>query len=343
MGMDYDLAQLASACHGRVQGDGTRKILSVAPLETAGQDQIAYLADKKKSKLLDTTKAGSVLLREDVLNRFSGDSIVVKNPQLAFAIVSSLLNPLSDSSPEIHATAQIDPSATVSPLASVGPNVVIEAGAVIGDRVRIEAGSYIGKSVSIGSTTILHANVTIHNGSRIGSDCLFQSGVVIGGDGFGYVADESNQWLRMPQLGIAVIGDRVEVGANTTIDRGSLDNTVIHDGVKIDNLVQIAHNVIVGENTAIAACVGIAGSAIIGKRCSIGGQVGILGHLEIGNDVTIAATSLVSKSIPGQGVYSSSLRVTDLNSWKKNEARLHQLDEMARRLRRLEKELKKLL
>lgn len=340
--MDYDLAQLAKACHGRVKGNSAKKIDSVASLESAGPCQLAYLADRKNKHFLETTKAGAVLLNEEVSQQYEGDAIVVGNPHLAFAVIAQVLNPPQNARPAIHPSAQLSPDANVSRTAWIGPNVVIEAGAVIGDRTRIGAGSFVGQSVTIGAGTVLHANVTINEKCNIGNECIFQSGVVIGGDGFGYVADENHRWIRVPQLGRVVIGDRVEVGANSTIDRGTLKDTEIHDGVKIDNLVQIAHNVIVGENTAIAACTGIAGSAVIGKRCSIGGQVGILGHLDVGDDITIAATSLVVKSVSGPGVYSSSLRVADLKSWQKNEARIYQLDEMAHRLRLLEKEIKKL-
>lgn len=342
MGMDYDLAQLANVCSGRAEGDRSKKIDSIAPLDTAGPDQISYLSNSNKKHFLATTKAGIVLLREDMLSLHQGNSIIVKNPQLAFALVSRLVNPLPDFTPAIHSTALLAADAEVSPLAWIGPNVIIEAGAEVGDHTRIESGSFLGKSACIGSGVILNANVTVHEKCRIGDDCVLQSGAVIGSDGFGYVVDPNHQWIQMPQQGAVVIGDRVDIGANTTIDRGTLGDTVIHDGVKIDNLVQIAHNVVVGENSAIAACVGIAGSTIIGMRCSIGGQVGIHGHLEIGSDVTIAATSLVTKSISGPGVYSSGLRVTDVNSWQKNAARIYQLDDMARRLRRLEKKLKKL-
>ncbi len=341
--MDYDLAQLAKVCHGRVKGNRAKKIDSVASLAVAGPEQLAYLAARKNKHSLATTKAGAVLLNKEVSEQYEGDAIVVVDPHLAFAVIAQVLNPQQSTQPAIHPSAQLSPDAKVSPTAWIGPNVVIEAGAEIGDRTNIGAGSFVGQSVSIGSGTVLHANVTINEKCKIGNECIFQSGVVIGGDGFGYVADENDRWIRMPQLGKVRIGDRVEIGANTTIDRGTLKDTVIHDGVKIDNLVQIAHNVIVGENTAIAACAGIAGSAVIGKRCSIGGRAGILGHLNIGDDITIAATSLVAKSVSGPGIYSSSLRVADLKSWQKNEARIYQLDEMARRLQQLEIELKKLL
>lgn len=340
--MDHDLAQLAKLCGGRIKGDGTIIVSSVAPIDTAGPDQITYLVNSKYRHYLETTKAGAVLLTEEAAKDYSGIAIIVSDPHVGFAIVARKLHPPRDNQPGIHPSAQISSDASVSSSAWIGPNVVIDCNAEISDNVTIGAGSFIGKSVSIGNGTMLHSNVSINERCIIGKECVFQSGVVIGGDGFGYVADDKKQWIRIPQLGRVIISDRVEIGANTTIDRGALKDTEIHDGVKIDNLVQIAHNVIVRENTAIAACTGIAGSAVIGKRCSIGGQVGILGHLEVGDDVVIAATSLVSKSISGPGVYSSSLRVDTLRNWQKNETRIYQLDEMAHRLGQLEKEIKKL-
>lgn len=342
--MDYDLAQLAEACFGRIKGDRAKKIHSVASLESAGPEQLAYhLSDTRKKHHLDSTKAGAVLLDVAGSKIYKGNAIIVANPQLAFATLAKLLHPMPEVLPAIHPSAQLSPDAIISTTAWIGSNVVIAAGAEIGDRTRVGPGSVIGKDVIIEAGTVLHANVTINEKCKIGKNCTLQSGVVIGSDGFGYVTDDAHRWIQMPQLGRVIIEDQVELGANTTIDRGTFEDTVIREGVKIDNLVQIAHNVIVGENTAIAACTGIAGSAVIGKRCSIGGGVGIIGHLEIGDDVTIAATSLVSKSVPGPGIYSSSLRVADLASWQKNEARIYQLDEMARRLRQLEKKLKKLL
>lgn len=340
--MGHDLAQLAKLCGGRVNGDGTIIISSVAPIDTAGPDQVAYLELSEYQHCLETTKAGAVLLTEENAKEYSGNAIIVSNPRLGFAILAQKLHPSQRVQPGIHPSAQVSSGASISSSAWIGPNVVVGRDAEIADHVSIGAGCYLGESVSIGSGTILHANVSINAHCIIGEECIFQPGVVIGGDGFGYVADARSQWIRIPQIGKVIISDRVELGANTTVDRGALKDTEIHSGVKIDNLVQIGHNVIVGENTIIAAGAGIAGSAIIGKRCSIGGQAGVMGHLEIGDDVAIAGKSMVSKSISGPGIYSSSLRVDVLKKWQKNQARIYQLDEMARRLGRLEKEIKKL-
>lgn len=340
--MGHDLAQLAKLCGGRVKGDATIIVSSVAPIDTAGPDQITYLVNSKYGHCLEATKAGAVLLTEESAKEYSGNTIIVSNPRLGFAIVAQTLHPQQKIRPGVHPSAQVSSDASVSSSAWIGPNVVIENNAEIKDHVTIGAGSYIGESVSIGNGTVLHENVSIYERCTIGAECIFQSGVVIGGDGFGYEADASNQWIRIPQLGRVIISDRVEIGANTTVDRGALKDTEIHVGVKIDNLVQIAHNVIVGENTIIAAGAGIAGSAVIGKRCTVGGQAGVFGHIEVCDDVAIAGKSMVSKSISDPGIYSSSLRVDALKNWQKNAARIYQLDEMARRMGQLEKEIKKL-
>lgn len=340
--MDYDLAQLASLCDGRVKGHGEKVVNAVASIDVAGPGHLTYLTDSKYKHYLETTVAGAVLLDEEASEKYNGDAIVVADPHLAFAILAQVLTPAKETAPSIHPSAYVSSEAKISQTAWVGPNVVIEANAVIGAGSQIGAGSFIGESTSIGNGTVLYSNVTINDNCEIGQECIFLSGAVIGSKGFGYAIDENHRWIGMPQLGRVVIGDRVEIGANTTVDRGALKDTEIHDGVKIDNLVHIAHNVIVGENTAIAACTGIAGSTTIGKRCSISGQVSIFGHIELTDDVMIAATSLVRRSISEPGIYSSSLPVTGLKPWLKNVARIYQLDNMARRLGQLEKKIKKL-
>jgi len=340
--MDYDLAQLASLCDGRVEGDGEKRVGAVASIDTAGPEHLTYLTDCKYEHYLENTAAGVVLLDEKAVEKYSGNAIVVANPHLAFAILARVLTRPMDVTPSIHPSAQISPEAKVSRSAWIGPNVVIEENAIIGDDSRIGAGSFVGQSASIGYGTVLFPGVTINEYCEIGQECIFLSGAVIGSTGFGYVIDENHRWIGMPQFGRVVVGDRVEIGSNTTIDRGALKDTEIHDGVKIDNLVHIAHNVVVGENTAIAACTGIAGSTIIGKRCSISGQVSIFGHIELTDDVVIAATSLVRRTITEPGIYSSSLPVIGLKPWLKNVARIYQLDKMARRLGQIEKKIKKL-
>jgi len=233
----------------------------------------------------------------------------------------------------------VDPGARVAVTAYIGAHAVIESGVTIADGAYIGPGCVVGAYAVVGAHSRLTAQVFVGERCVIGDGCLFQPGVVIGADGFGYARD-GERWEKVPQLGRVVIGNAVEVGANTTIDRGSLNDTVIGDGVKLDNLIQIAHNVRIGEHTAIAACAGIAGSTTVGKRCTIGGQAGIMGHIEIADDVHITACSFVSGTITKPGVYSASLRAEPAEKWRRNAARLHHLDEMARRLRELEAKLK---
>jgi UDP-3-O-[3-hydroxymyristoyl] glucosamine N-acyltransferase len=336
--MTITLAELARRFQGKVRGDANTIIESVATLQTAGPRDIAYVGDRKYLPELAGTKAGAVILTEDDAAHHSGSALVVANPHLCFAQVADLLHPVPGFSPGAHPTAVVDSAAKVAVSAWIGPHAVVEAGAMIGEGAYIGAGSYVGAHATIGAKTRLVANVVVGDRCVTGKECLFHPGVVVGSDGFGFAKDGA-QWQKVPQLGRVVIGDKVEVGANTTIDRGALNDTVIGDGVKLDNQIQIAHNVRIGDNTAIAACVGIAGSTIIGKRCTLGGQAGVTGHLEIADDVHVTAGSLVTSSIAQPGVYSSSLKAEPVEKWRRNAARLHHLDEIVRRLAKLEERL----
>ncbi len=340
--MAVTLAELAKRFGGRIRGNSDLRIESVATLNTAGPHDIVYVASKKYLKLLSRTSAGAVILTEADAEHYSGTTLIVENPHLCYARIATLLNPVSECTPGIHPTAVVDKGAHIAPTAGVGPHAVIEAGADIGAGAFIGPGCYIGRKVIIGNYTRLIAHVVINSGCTIGSNCILHPGSVIGSDGFGY-ADDNKKWVKVPQLGRVIIENDAEIGANTTIDRGALGDTVIGHGVKLDNLIHIAHNVQIGEHTAIAACVGIAGSTKIGKRCTIGGQAGILGHLEITDDVHITAATLVTNSIAQSGTYSSSLKAGPLDKWRKNAARLHHLDEMNRRLRQLEENLQRLI
>jgi UDP-3-O-[3-hydroxymyristoyl] glucosamine N-acyltransferase len=336
--MPVTLAELAKRFQGKVRGNPDTRIESVAALETAGPHEIAYVSDGRYLALLSKTTAGAVILTEADADRFSGNVLLVENPHLCFAQIAALLHPLPTFRPGIHATAVVNPKARVAATSWIGPYSVIESEAVIEDGVWIGSGCYVGSNVLIASRTRLFAHVAIYDRCTLGQDCLIHSGVVIGCDGFGY-SKNHERWQKMPQLGRAIIGNLVEIGANTTIDRGALNDTVIGDGVKLDNQIHIAHNVQIGENTAIAACVGIAGSTVIGKRCTVGGQAGFVGHIEIADDVHITAGSLVTNSITKAGVYSSSLKAEPVEKWRRNSARLHHLDEIARRLGKLESKL----
>lgn len=339
--MTFTLAELARRFQGKVRGDPEVTVERVATLEAAGPSDIAYVSDRKYAARLSDTAAGAVILTEADAQHFSGTALIVDNPHLCFASVATLLHPPRAFEPGVHSTAAVEPSARVAKTAFVGPQAVIGRNAIIGDETYIGAGCVVGDDAAIGARTRLMAQVTIEERCVIGENCLIHAGAVIGSDGFGY-AKVGERWQKVPQLGRVIIGSDVEVGANTTIDRGALNDTVIGNGVKLDNLIQIAHNVRIGDNTAIAACAGIAGSTVIGKRCTIGGQAGIVGHIVIADDVHIMATSLVTSSIAQAGVYSASLKAEPVEKWRRNAARLHQLDEMARRLGKLENKLKQL-
>ncbi len=338
--MAVTLAELAQRVHGTVRGQQTTTIERVAPLAGAGPQDIAFLADRKYQKLLAETKAGAVILRESDIGDYIGNAIVVANPHLAFAQIAAILHPTPASVTGVHASALVASGVQVAPTASVGPLAVIDEGAVLGEHVQVGASCYVGRGAILGAGTRLVANVYVADGCVVGRDCLLHPGAVIGADGFGFAKD-GECWHKVPQLGRAVLGDAVEVGANTTIDRGALADTAIGNGVKLDNLIHIAHNVRIGDNTAIAAQVGIAGSTTIGQRCTIGGQAGIVDHLTIVDDVHITAGTLVTSSIDGPGVYSASLKAQPVEAWRRNAARLHHLDELARRVQALEAALEK--
>lgn len=339
--MAVTLAQLAQRFQGKVRGNPDVAIEGVATLESAGPRDIAYVSDRKYRVLLAKTNAGAVILTETDASQFAGSALIVDNPHLCFARVAELLYPLPTFKPGTHVTAVVASTARVAKTAWIGPLAVVESNAVIEEGAYIGPGCFIGADVSIAARTRLTAHVVIGARCILGEDCLVHPGVVIGSDGFGY-AQDSERWQKVPQLGRVIIGDKVEIGANTTIDRGALNDTVIGDGVKLDNQIQIAHNVRIGDNTAIAACVGIAGSTVIGRRCTLGGQVGITGHLEIADDVHITAGSLVTSSISRSGIYSSSLKAEPVEKWRRNAARVHHLDELARRLEKLEDKLQQL-
>lgn len=340
--MAVTLAELAQRFQAQLRGDGAIAIGGVAALEAAGPGDLAYVSNRAYRKYLGTTRAGALVLNAEDAGLYTGNALITANPQLCFARIAALLNPSPVVSPGRHSSAIIDAAARVAANAWIGPQAVIEGGAVIEDNVFIGPGCVVGHGATIGADTRLISRVTVTHACRIGRRCIVHPGAVIGSDGFGYAKD-GERWVKVPQLGRVVVGDDVEIGANTTIDRGALGDTVIGNGVKIDNLVQIAHNVQIGEHTAMAGCVGVAGSAVIGKRCAIGGQVGIAGHLQISDDVTVMGTSLVGGSLTRAGVYSSSMPAEPAEQWRKNAARFRHLDEMARRLKELERKIGRLL
>jgi UDP-3-O-[3-hydroxymyristoyl] glucosamine N-acyltransferase len=289
---------------------------------------------------LERTQAAAVILGPEARDASSLPRIISANPYAYFAKVSTLLNPPAVVRPGIHKSAVVDKSARVAKSASIGACAVIGKGAQIADRASIGPGSFIGAGAHIGADSRLYANVTVYHDCRVGARCIVHAGAVIGSDGFG-IAKEEGVWRKIPQIGRALIGDDVEIGANTTIDRGALDDTVIEDGVKLDNQIQIAHNVRVGAHTAIAACVGIAGSAKIGRNCALGGAAMIYGHITLADNVNVSAGTLIMKSLEQPGTYTGVYPFSSHPRWLKNAAHLRQLDELVKRIRVLEGSLRK--
>ena len=324
MGHTITSGDLVKKLGGELIGDPNLLINSVASLETAHQNSISFFNNPKYSDLLKSTKAAVVIVNRDDLPDRSGTSIVIDNPYLYFAKVSQLLNPSKSLKKEVHKSAIIHPSCKLGQDIYIGPNVVIDENVSIDDGVVIHAGSMIEADSVIGKASVIHPHVVIKANTVIGKNCTLYAGCVIGSDGFGYAKDDS-KWLAIPQIGRVILGDNVDIGSNSTIDRGALDDTIISSGVKIDNLVQIGHNCMIGENTIIAGCVGIAGSAKIGKNCAIGGAAMILGHLSITDDVTISPGSMITRSIKTSGTYTALMPFQDHEAWLKTAAKIRRL------------------
>jgi len=341
--MAYTLRELAAVAQATMQGNAESEIDAVAPLDRAGARHIAYCASGHYRSLIPESTAGALVLLPEDADLFPGNALLCHDPRTAFARIANLLHPRETVVPGRHPSAVIDPSALVSESASIGPQAVIEAEAVIESGVVVGPGVVVGARCVIGANTRLEARAVIMHDCLIGKRCVISPGAVIGGEGFGYVREQDGHWLVVPQLGRVVIGDDVDVGANTTIDRGALGDTVIGEGVKLDNLIQIAHNVKIGDNTAMAGCVGVAGSAVIGKRCMIAGGVGIMGHITVGDDVEVTAMSFLKSSVDGPGRFSSSLPATSADIWARNVGRFRHFDQLARRLRRAEQTIKQIL
>lgn len=334
----FRLDELIARLGGELVGDAAVTVRRVATLDQAGEGDLSFLANPKYLSRLKSSRAAAVIVGESARDLLADrPRIVTRDPYLYFARVAQLFNPPAAVVPGIHPLSDV---ASVLPAsASVGAGATIGEGVELGADVVIGAGSHIGAGVRIGAGTRLAPRVTIYPGCVVGANCLIHAGAVIGSDGFGFAREQDGAWVKIPQVGRVVIGDDVEIGANTTIDRGALDDTVIGKGVKIDNQIQIGHNVRIGDYTAIAGCVGIAGSTQIGARCMIGGQAGIIGHLTITDDVVISAGTLVTKSIHKRGVYTANLPVQAHADWVKNFAHLRHLDGLADRIRALEQRL----
>jgi UDP-3-O-[3-hydroxymyristoyl] glucosamine N-acyltransferase len=332
------LAELAARVGATVEGDATRRVSRVGTLEHAGADAIAFLANPRYRAQLATTGAGAVIVAPADATLTSLPRLVATKPYVVYAKVAALLHPTAAVEPGIHPTAVVGDGARIDARAAVGACAVIGARAVVGARTSVGPGTVIGADAEIGDDVTLHANVTVYDRCVIGPRTVVQSGAVIGADGFG-MAEEGARWLRIPQVGRVVVGADCDIGANTTIDRGAIDDTVIEDDVKLDNQIQVAHNCRIGRHTAIAGCVGIAGSTHIGRNCQIGGAAMINGHLSIPDGTMIGGATVIMHEIDRPDAYSGSFPALPYREWLKVSARLRRLDELADRVRALERAL----
>jgi UDP-3-O-[3-hydroxymyristoyl] glucosamine N-acyltransferase len=310
-------------------------ISGIGSLESATSTQVSFLANPTYRKQLANTQAAAVIIHPDMKDECTVAALVMSNPYMGFAKLSQLFNNLPDQAIGIHPSAVIAETAELAEGVSIAANVVIGEHVQIGADTRIGPGCVINAHSIIGKNSLLHANVVIYHDVVIGDDCILHSGCVIGADGFGF-APNAGSWEKIAQLGGVRIGNNVEIGANTTIDRGALGHTQIGNNVKLDDQIMIAHNVVIGDGCAIAGTTGIAGSTTLGKNCTIAGGVGIVGHIDIADGVHITGMTLVSKSIREAGVYSSGTAIMPASEWRKSAARFRQLDDMARRLKKLE-------
>jgi UDP-3-O-[3-hydroxymyristoyl] glucosamine N-acyltransferase len=347
--MAFTLEDIVQRFGGEVVGDGSQRVGSLAPLDQAGPDQLAFLANPKYLSQVETTRAGAVLINADDLaklaSRENRNFIVTPNPYAYFARVAQTFIDLAapKAAPGVHPSATIDPSAQIAASAVVGPHVTVEAGAVIGDNVRLDANVVIGRGTRIGAGSHLYPNVAVYHGCKLAERVIVHAGAVIGSDGFGFAPDfvgegeaRTGSWVKIPQVGGVSIAADVEIGANTTIDRGAMADTIIEECVKIDNLVQIGHNCKVGAYTVIAGCAGIAGSTTIGRHCMIGGAVGIAGHVTLADYVIVTAKSGVSKSLLKPGMYTSAFPAVNHADWNKSAALLRNIDKLRDRIKALE-------
>lgn len=338
--MSASLDEIVARLGGELAGDGTIRIEGIGTLSGAGPGQLSFLSNSKYRSQLKATRAAAVIVSPDAAGDCPVAAIVTPQPYLYYARAAQWLCSQPKPQPGIHPSAVVE--TTLPDSVSVGANAWIGAGTVIGEGSVIGANCCIGPDCALGADSLLHASVTIYAGCYLGARAIVHSGAVIGADGFGFARERDGAWVKIPQVGGVRIGDDVEIGANTTIDRGALGDTIIEDGVKLDNQIQVAHNVRIGAYSAMAGCVGIAGSAQIGRRCTVGGAAVILGHLTIADDVNISAGTLVGKSIAQAGQYTGTVPFLEHGDWLKNFARLRHLDTLADRIRALETRLAEL-
>jgi len=333
----FSLADIAARLGGDVLGDAQTRIRQVASLASAGEGDIGFLANPKYRGQLRTTHASAVILAPDMADAVGLPRIVSPNPYAYYARLATLLNPPAATAPGVHASASC--ASPVPASAHIGAQVSIGVGVELGESVVIHPGCVIGDGAAVGEGSVLHANVNLYAGCRVGRRCIVHAGAVIGADGFGFAPD-GGQWVKIPQIGRVVIGDDVEIGANTTIDRGALDDTRIGDGSKLDNQIQIAHNCVIGRHCVIAGSVGMAGSVTLQDNVILGGAAMISGHVNIASGAVISGGSLVMKNITRPGQYTSVFPLEEHSRWLHNAAQIRHLARLAERISELEKKLK---
>ncbi|EAR63050.1 UDP-3-O-(3-hydroxymyristoyl)glucosamine N-acyltransferase [Neptuniibacter caesariensis] len=336
----FTLQEISEFLSAELIGNPDCKVESIATLQNASKEQIAFVSNTKYQRYLAESQAAAIIMTRELAEGFVGNVIVMDDPYLGYAKLSRLFERKRESAGSIHVNAVIHPTAKISDGVTLAAGVVIGADTEIMADVIIGENTVVGQGCSVGKGSIIKPNVTLYDDVSIGSDSLIHSGAVLGSDGFGF-ANDGEKWVKIAQLGGVRIGSNVEIGACTTIDRGALENTVISDGVILDNQIQIAHNVKIGKNTAIAGCTAVAGSTKIGDRCTIAGACGITGHLDIADGTHITAMTLVSKSIDKPGAFSSGTGMMPHKQWKKNVVRFKQLDDIARRLKSIEEKISK--
>ncbi|EJB0367061.1 UDP-3-O-(3-hydroxymyristoyl)glucosamine N-acyltransferase [Vibrio parahaemolyticus] len=332
------LAELATITGGELFGDESLVVGRVAPMDKAQEGDVTFLSNPKYAKHLSECKATVVMVKAEHRDQCASNALVVADPYVAFARVVQAMDTTPKPAEDIAPSAVIASDVKMGENVAIGANAVIETGVELGDNVVIGAGCFIGKNAKLGNNTKLWANVTIYHEVSLGDDCLVQSGTVIGSDGFGY-ANDKGEWIKIPQLGSVRIGNRVEIGACTTIDRGALEDTIIEDNVILDNQLQIAHNVQIGYGTVMPGGTIVAGSTKIGKYCQIGGASVLNGHITIADGVAITGMGMVMRSIEEKGLYSSGIPLQTNREWRKTATRVHRIDEMNKRLKAVEKQL----
>lgn len=340
---EYTLAELTKDLDVTIQGDPNCLIKGVCTIQQSRKDYITFLVNPTYKKYLPATKASAVILAASDANDCPTNAIIARDPYYTYAKIAVYFDTRPKQKAGIHPSAVIGDNCQIDPTASIGANCVIGNGSILAKHVIIGPGCCIGEEVEIGEGSRLDANVSLYHKVKIGKHVIIGSGTVIGSDGFG-IAKHQGVWHKVPQLGSVIIEDDVEIGANCAIDRGAIDDTVIEKGVKLDNIIQIGHNVRLGEGTAIAGCVGIAGSAVIGKNCLIGGGAGVAGHISIADNVAITGASAITRTIHQPGIYSSGVGGVVPNAeWRKNSARVHRIDSLVQRIKTLEAALEELI